>query len=295
MSQILHIEIKQDRPGFDRFFGCWVIRDERSVLVDVGPAATAGRLLEGLEAAGVDRVDWVLLTHIHIDHAGGLAAVLDRFPGAKAVSHEKGLRFLADPAKLWEGSLAVLGDLARFYGRPPAVDEDRLAPHTEPGLDGLRVIETPGHAPHHLSFSYRGRLFTGEAGGNFFLLGGRGYLRPSTPPRFFLETALASVDRLLELPDQPVHYAHFEEAGSSREMLGRFRDQLPRWRDIIAREAGRGGIEGLETRCVEALLAQDPEIESFRLMAPQAQSRERRFIANSVRGFLGFLGVEGYQ
>ena len=291
---LIQIEIEQDLPGFKPFFGCWVWPGETTVLVDTGPAATRDRLLKSLDKLGLSRVDYILLTHIHIDHSGGVMPILERHPEAKVVCHGRGLKFLVDPTRLWEGSLKVLGRLAETYGPPPPLPEDRLIAHTDIHEPGLVIVETPGHAVHHLSFSWRGRLFAGEAGGNLFRINGREYLRPATPPRFFLEEASASVDRLLELPDQPIHYAHFDRADSSHEMLGRFKNQLWRWKDVLARvrtegiEAG-AGQDKIEKNSVEALLAQDPELAAFEAMDSDTQDRERNFIRNSVRGYLEYL------
>ncbi|MFH1135631.1 MAG: MBL fold metallo-hydrolase [Pseudomonadota bacterium] len=286
----LHLEIEQKEPGFEGFFGAWVVPGEVCLVVDVGPANSADRLLAALERERVDRIDYVLLTHIHIDHSGGLAAVLDRYPMARAICHEAGLRHVADPAKLWEGSRQVLKNLAEQYGRPGDVDPGKLIPHIANPVPGLEILETPGHAPHHLSFTWQGRLFSGEAGGNLLRAGDRKYLRPATPPRFFLQTALDSVDKLLALPDQPIYYAHFEQADSSRTMLRRFRDQLLRWRDIIAAaSSGDGPPAETEDRCVRALLDQDPELSGVPGLPAAARKRELTFMANSVRGYLGFL------
>ena len=254
----LHLEIDQNFSGFENFFGAWVVPGDVCLVVDVGPASSADRLLEILEKNSIDRVDYVLLTHIHIDHSGALADVLKRYPEARAICHAAGLKHVAEPEKLWQGSLSVLKDLAVKYGRPGDVDRARLIPHTENPVPGLVVYETPGHAPHHLSFTWQGRLYSGEAGGNLLRAGEKFYLRPATPPRFFLQTAVESVDKLLDLPDQPIYYAHYESAENSQVMLKRFRDQLLRWRDIIAEEAPSGGEgEELEQRCIQALLDKD--------------------------------------
>ncbi|MDA8126145.1 MAG: MBL fold metallo-hydrolase [Deltaproteobacteria bacterium] len=262
------------------------------MVVDVGPARTADRLLAALRAAGVARVDYVFLSHIHIDHSGGLAPCLEAYPMARAVCHAKGLRFLVDPEKLWQGSRQVLGRLAEAYGPPAPVPADRLIPHDCFPAEIAAIVETPGHAPHHLSYRLDGRLFSGEASGNLFHIQGRQYLRPATPHRFFLPEAEASVDRLLSLPDQPIHVAHFGRAESSHDVLGRFRAQLHRWHEIVRRTAAdANGVERpeLETRCVEALISGDPEMAAFGLMSEAARERERFFIANSVRGYLGYI------
>ncbi|MBU4426636.1 MAG: MBL fold metallo-hydrolase [Proteobacteria bacterium] len=285
------IEIKQDMPGFDHFFGSWVCQDDLAIVVDVGPANTAVRLIESLNYMGVERVDYVFLTHLHIDHCGGLAELLDHYPMARVICHENGIDYLTDPSKLWKGSLAVLGEIAEVYGPPKPVARDRLIPHTENDLKDLMVIETPGHAAHHLSFSYRNQLFVGEAGGNYLVIEDMEYLRPATPPRFFFDVCVKSVDKLLAIEDQPICYAHFDGAESSHRLLRTFRDQLMRWNRII-RESTAGRLNGdddLVRRCIDTLLEQDPDLRAFERMDPDTQKRERFFMANAVKGFIGFF------
>jgi glyoxylase-like metal-dependent hydrolase (beta-lactamase superfamily II) len=282
------IAIRQDRPGFDEFIGSWLCRDEITMLVDVGPAKTAKRLIAGLDARGVESVDYILISHIHIDHAGALADLLDRYPKAMAVCHEKGVESLVSPDKLWQGSRKILGLLAELYGEPRPVPSERLVPHTALASRRLTAIETPGHAPHHLSFCYGGRLFSGEAGGNYFLVGQEEYLRPATPPRFFLDVFLESVDRLLSLEDQPICYAHFGKGESSKRLLGRFREQVLQWKAWISEHLDSGLADPAET-CVEMLLERDPNLKAFSHMPPGAQAREREFMANAVKGFIGYF------
>ena len=284
------IEIKQDMPGFNNFFGSWVCQDDLNFLVDAGPANTANRLIDSLVSLGIDRVDYVLITHIHLDHGGALSDLLDHYPMAKAICHEKGIKHLVDPSNLWAGSLSVLGDLARSYGTPKPVAKERLIPHTECSLKDLMVIETPGHALHHLSYTYKGRLFAGEAAGNYLTVKGLDYLRPATPPRFFPDIFLRSIDRLLTLEDQPIRYAHFGEAANSHRMLNISRAQLIRWEAIIGELIHQGGnTQNIIRNCVDFLLEKDPNLAAFSIMDPDIQARERIFIANGVRGFVEFF------
>ena len=288
----LLIEIKQKIPGYDHFIGSWVCRGDINLVVDVGPANSVGRLIETLMEMNIKRVDYVLVTHIHIDHAGGLGGFLEHFPKARVVCHEKGIRHLVDPSMLWEGSQKVLGEIAEAYGCPQAVKEEMCIPHAQARIKNLTVIETPGHAPHHLSFSYGGNLFAGEAGGNYFSVLDTDYLRPATPPRFFLKNFLESVDRLMALEDQHICYAHFGDAQNSRRMLKRFRAQIFRWKELIQKEMSAGS-DDLMMRCVNSLLEKDPDLKAFKLMEPDTQKRERFFVANSVRGYIEFLQNAG--
>jgi glyoxylase-like metal-dependent hydrolase (beta-lactamase superfamily II) len=288
------IEVRQGVPGYEGFFGSWVCQDDITVVVDVGPANSVGYLIKALGRLGFSRVDYIFLTHIHIDHAGGLADVLDRYPMAKAICHEKAVKYLVEPSRLWAGSLKVLGDVAVMYGAPKPVSPERLIPHKEIDLEGLRIIDTPGHAAHHLSFHYKNRLFPGETGGNYFVFKGVEYLRPATPPRFFLDVSLKSLDRLLSLEDQPIRYPHFGGAEGSHRLLNRSRQQLLSWKDIIQAQARIGG-EDLIGQCTKALLGQDPNLVAFFDMDSESQKRERMLITNSIRGFLGDLGENGQK
>jgi len=287
MNPVL-IEVKQDRPGFNGFIGSWACVGDINMVVDVGPSNSVNRLIESLIAMKIDRVDYILITHIHIDHAGGLGHLLDHFPMARAICHEKGIRHLVDPSRLWAGSLKTLGEVAESYGPLKPVKQERLIPHTEADIKDIKIIETPGHAPHHISFSYGGDLFAGEAAGNYCAISGKEYLRPATPPIFLLEECLRSVDKLLALEEMPMFYGHFGNVESSYRLLKRFRHQLLRWNDIIKEEITIGD-SNLSERCLESLLEKDPDLKTFELMDSDTQMRERFFLANSVRGYLGYL------
>lgn len=282
------IETGQDIPGFNGFMGSWLCQDKYNFLVDTCPSNTSKQLINSLESLGLTRIDYILLTHIHIDHAGALADLLEHYPMAKVVCHQKGIKFLVEPSQLWTGSLNVLGQTARIYGIPKPVNAERLIPHLNFEMADLVIIETPGHAAHHLSFDYKGILFAGEAGGNYFRINNEEYLRPATPPRFFFELFLKSLDHLLALDNQTICYAHFGRAENSHLLLSRFRNQLFRWKDIIFEQVMESD-ENLLDRCMDALLKNDPEINLFNKMEPECQKREKIFLANSIKGFIDFF------
>lgn len=282
------VEIPQALPGFGHFIGSWVCPGDPTLVIDVGPASSVSHLFDALTRLGVRKVDYFLLTHIHIDHAGGLSACMNRFPEARAVCHEKAVKHLIDPERLWEGSRKVLGKIADAFGKPGPVTPDRLLTPQALHVEGLQVIDTPGHAAHHLSFYFNGHLFAGEAAGNYYNLENGDYLRPATPPRFFFDVFVQTLERLNSLEDSVLCYAHWGKAPSSHVMLDRFREQVFRWKELIAEEiASEGG--GLVERCIQRILATDPNLQAFRSMPRNVQMRERYFLSNSVKGYIGFL------
>jgi glyoxylase-like metal-dependent hydrolase (beta-lactamase superfamily II) len=282
------IEIRLDRTGFDRFIGSWVCRFEKTVVIDVGPSSSVIKLIDSLKAMGIHHVDYVLLTHIHMDHAGGLGEFLDHFTTARAICHSKAVSHLLDPSKLWANSQKTLGNLAIAYGPMKPVKKERLLAHTEARVEGVDIIETPGHAPHHLSFVILGHLFVGEAGGTYVAREGWEYLRPATPPVFFLKEFLRSIDLLLARGELPICYAHLGSAQSSQQMLKRERDQLLFWEHVLRDELGKGD-HGLMERGLTRLLREDKELQEIKAMSSGEQERERFFLGNSIKGYLGFL------
>jgi glyoxylase-like metal-dependent hydrolase (beta-lactamase superfamily II) len=282
------IELPQRIPGWDHFIISWVIQGDPTIVVDVGPGCSVEALISQLHDRGITRVDYIWETHIHIDHAGGLGPFLQAFPMAKAIVPSKGLNHLKDPTKLWEGSLATLKEKAEAYGPIGPSPASQLISHDAFALEGLTILDTPGHAPFHLSFSYQGALFSGEAAGVYIPLGEGYHLRPPTPPRFFFEQTIGSVDKLLELPDQPIYFGHAGTHPSSREIIRNYRNQLHIWKDVIS-EILQSDPEASQKKILEILLQKDPTLANFPKLSSLAQERERYFMGNSIAGYLGYL------
>jgi glyoxylase-like metal-dependent hydrolase (beta-lactamase superfamily II) len=288
ISPPFFLELPQRIPGWERFVGSWVIHGNPTIIVDVGPRSSINSLITQLEQRGVRQVDQVWLTHIHIDHAGGLAPFLKRFPEAKVVAPSKGISHLIDPTRLWEGSLATLGEKAIAYGPIDPVPKDCLLSPEEVTLTGLTILETPGHAPFHLSFCYHDYLFCGESAGVYLSFDEKIYLRPPTPPRFFFEQTVGSVDRMLVLEDRAIYFGHAGSHSSSRKMLALYREQLFCWKDLITK-VFQSGTEDIIKQTTELLLKKDPLLACFHQMDDLAQQRELFFMANSIIGFVGYL------
>ena len=279
--------------GFQDFVGAWLVDGPDAVyLVDVGPAATVDQLVDALAALNVGRLDFICLTHIHLDHAGAIGHLVKQYPTAPVVCHPKGVPHIVDPERLWQGTVKTLGATGRAYGRMLPVDPTRIATGRQLASAPFQLIDTPGHSPHHFAIAATGCMFAGEAGGVCLPLpSGDFYLRPATPPRFFLETSLASIDRLLAASPDVLCYGHFGMQPDGTSMLAKHREQLLFWKATLAAEAAGGGMSSADfaERWVDLLLAADPLLHGFSQLSPAIQARERGFLLNSVKGFAGYL------
>lgn len=272
--------------GFERFITSYVYRNKHTFLVDIGPASTAPDLLLALKNMGVDQVDYILLTHIHLDHAGATGHIAKAFPKAKIVCHPKGIRHLHDPQKLWQSSLGVLKNFAVAYQEPVSASLEQLISADGFSLSGLQIIATPGHAPHHLSYAFNDCLFIGEAAGVFFNLGD-GYQRPATPPVFVLEQALASLKTLEQLRPGFTVFAHYGASDNGLEQVVRAQRQLELWADTAKHVMLENGFS-IEN-CIEELLQLDPHVRNFNMFNAVEQKRERDFFVNALLGISGWL------
>ena len=277
--------------GFGRFLGTWLYKGEYPFIVDPGPTVTSGLLMDALKALGVKRLSHILLTHIHIDHAGGIREISDHFKDAPIICHEEGIPHLVNPEKLYEGSVKTLGKTAQIYGPIFPVPENRFIAAQNFSHPGITPVITPGHAAHHVSYMARGYLFAGEAGGvSLPIEDGGFYMRPATPPRFFMETYVKSIDALIQMNPEAICYGHFGLRENGRAMLEKNRSQLFLWQEEIAKALKEHGEKsGRYETITRILLGADPNLEGFHRLDEAKREREKGFIKNSIMGFEGYL------
>ena len=202
--------------GFPGITGAFVVRGTKTALVETGPKSSFEHLLTGLAAAGVESIDYIVVTHIHLDHAGAAGTLSAQWPDAHVVVHPVGAPHLADPTKLWSSASRIYGDaMEALWGGIDPVPGDRIHEvHDGETIDlggvTLRAIETPGHARHHHAYldEANGTLFTGDALG--VRLPDVGLIRPATPPpEFDLEVAIASIGKIRDLGAARLCFTHF--------------------------------------------------------------------------------------
>ncbi len=288
------IDLPQKLEGFKKFISSWVIKDgDSAVIVDVGPASTVLKLLESLKYLEIDKIEYILLTHIHIDHAGGVAGVLERYPDAKVVVHERGARHLVNPEKLWVASKEVLGKIAEVYGEPKGIDGSKIYEgEIEFAGEKIEIIETPGHAPHHQSYMFGEFLFIGEAAGVHIPLKNDYYLRPATPKKFIFEIAYSTLEKLRDLGSKRVCFGHFGFKRDSVEIAENAMKQLRLWVDTVYDIACRRDFQGVENIVKQArdeLMEKDRRFSRYHLLDDDIKKREDFFIDNSLRGILDYV------
>ena len=276
--------------GFEDFISSWLYQGDTCFLVDVGPASTADGLIQILNEAQVERLDYILLTHIHLDHAGAIGEIAAAFPKTPIICHPAGITHLVDPARLWEGAKKVLGSTAEGYGPIQAVAGERFVDVEQFASDEIEPVITPGHASHHVSYRTKNYLFAGETAGVYYALApDRFYLRPATPPRFFFDTAVESVDKLIACNPTKLCYGHYGMADDGVNKLKTTRRQLFIWKTIIAEQIKLSKTDNLVELCKEKLLEEDSLLANFYNLPESAKEREAYFLRNSINGFIGSL------
>jgi glyoxylase-like metal-dependent hydrolase (beta-lactamase superfamily II) len=264
------LEIDTLLGGWERVTAGYLIEGSAPVLIETGSQSSVPVLLAALDLIGVgpEELAGVAITHIHLDHAGGVGDVARAFPSAAVYVHEKGARHLADPTRLIDSASRVYGPLLdTLYGRMAPTDAERLHVVTDgeeiavSANRSLVAVDSPGHAKHHVGFhdSGSGVLFAGDAVG--VKLPDGGVLRPATPPPDFdLSLALHSIEKFAARRPTAIALAHYGLLESPEELLAEASETLREWAETAetAYRAGADIAEALSARFDAALADVDP-------------------------------------
>lgn len=260
--------------GYPGIVSSYLIRSERPCIVEVGTAGSARVLHEAVTRLGLAPEDLatIVVTHIHLDHAGGTGDMASLFPNAEIVVHERGARHLADPGRLMRSAAMVWGDrLDTLFGmmRPTEATRIRAVGQTgEIDLGGGRRLVThyaPGHAKHHMGLvdTLTGDLYVGDALGMYKPL--TGDVVPATPPPDFdMEACLATLRLFGDIGAQRLMFSHFGAVGMVEETIDQAEAELRLWVETV-REA-RGSTGDLDHAIA---MVRDKVVARYRPLPPE--------------------------
>lgn len=215
--------------GRDRVIGAFLVD---GMIVDCGPGSGFNRLLDGL---GDEEPRGLLLTHIHLDHAGGAGSLVKRFPDLPVYVHERGAPHVVDPSRLVTSATRLYGDrMDELWGEVIPVPEGNVKVLTGgESFDGFRVAYTPGHAWHHVSYLHEasGDAFTGDVAG-VSIPPSDFALPPTPPPEIDIEEWVRSLDLLMEWAPERVCITHCGAYGNVGARLEQLKDTLRRFGEL---------------------------------------------------------------
>jgi len=273
----------------------YLINEEKKALVDTGPTTSAGAVLDGIKKIGVspEEIDYLIVTHIHLDHAGGAGFLLKDMPGAQVVVHQKGAKHLVAPERLVNSFAAAMGkNMMAKVGEMVPIDADRVKSVNDNDVlelgneQTLKFIHAPGHAPHELCIleSRNKGMFSGDAIG--VSVADNEVLLPVTPPPSFdLESYLDTLTKLMALPVKTIYFAHFGTSDKVQEDLQVAIDKLKCWKDIIASAVDEKGFDGAADKLRAQICA---ELEPVRRMDALHKYLTEGLALLNVAGYLKY-------
>ena len=250
------------RPCFDAAY--LIVEGGRGAFVDCGLNSSVPALLAGLAEAGLGAadVDWLILTHVHLDHAGGAGLLLSQLPNARLVVHPRGAPHMVDPSRLIAGASAVYGadEVARTYGELVPVPTGRVVEARDGHVVDLAgrpllCLDAPGHARHHIVvFDECSRcFFTGDTFGLSYReldsLAGPFILPTTTPVQFEPEALKASIRRMLDFRPQAMYLTHFGRVGPPERLAQALIEQIDAMVELAQRSADRAGADRHRSLC----------------------------------------------
>jgi len=239
----------------------YFIAENKKVLIDTGPATSLEAVLNGIRQTGFkpEEIDYIIITHIHLDHSGGVGTMLQHMPRAKVIAHHKAIKHLIDPSRLVNSAIEAQGrEFVSGNGEVLPVPEPRLIPVNDgETLDlgngqVLTFMSCPGHAPHELCIieSRNRGIFVGDAVGHY--INGTDMMVPVTPPPSFdLEQYIATLERLKGLDADKIYFAHSGTSPQVQEKLDLAVRKLRDRDNIIAQAAAENNLEQAAERVIK--------------------------------------------
>ncbi len=271
--------------GNPEIISTYLVQGKELALIESGPPRVASSVVSSIKDLGFNPKDvsHIVVSHVHIDHAGGAGDLLKEMPNAEVVAFEPGVKHLVDPSRLIASARVALGEILDYWGEPQPVPRQRIrsvqdGDTLDLGGPFLRFITAPGHAPHEMAVVEEGSrgLFTGDTVGIYRTQ--PTMLTPSSPPPSFdYQLAMKSIRRLKESNPSVAMLPHYRYWKNAQEILDLNLSVYTRWARIIQAAAGRGGIADV----AKALLDEFPE---YRALADE--SHTRKLLEMNIAGFM---------
>jgi glyoxylase-like metal-dependent hydrolase (beta-lactamase superfamily II) len=265
----------------------YLVDADRTAVVDTGIGTHRDRVFDAVDDYLDGHLDYVLPTHVHLDHAGGAGYLAARHPEATVLTHERGVRHLVDPARLVAGTKAAVGDQWEYYVEPEPVPEDRIegladGDVVDLGDRRLDVVAAPGHAPHQVVFHDDGDdvLFTADAAG-IYLPAHDAVQQTTPPPQFDLEAALDDVRTIEGRDPATLAFGHFGPREFDPAVTELYRRTLIEWVQAV-----REARAELDDEAVVERFAADPAEAAVEAWGERKASAEERLNARGVIAYL---------
>ena len=248
--------------GFEQVVACYLVRGRKTALVDTGYASSSDHTLESLKNLGVEKLDYIIPTHVHLDHCGAAWKIAEHYPGATVLAHERAVKHLVDPSRLKASVLELYGEeVVKMFGPLEPIEGSRVfkagdGETLQLGDVELTFIYTPGHAPHQLSVAVSdGSVITADAVPAKYM--GKPFIIPTTPPPSFdLQQYIASLRKIGQLGAKTFHTPHFGPTRADGEWVETLVGKVMSWFETAEAVIRGGGglpqlLETLERKTVE--------------------------------------------
>ncbi len=276
--------------------GVYLLYEERKAIIDIGPATSADVVIDGIRQIGVkpENIDYVILTHIHLDHAGGAGVLLKNMPKAQVIVHHKGARHLVNPASLVKSAIEVLGkEAVAREGEVVPIKREQIR-QTYDG-DAIRLsekqtlsfIDAPGHAPHALCIyeSRNNGLFVGDVVGIRIAGDSEVLLMATPPPSFDADGWINTLKKLIKLNASIVYFSHFGTSNNVQEYLQLAINKLEIWYDMVVEAVQESGSDGAKEKIIAQACA---ELEPIRKMEAHYKHLTEDILPLNVAGYIEY-------
>ena len=261
-----------------RWGSVYLINEAKKALIETGPTTSVTAVLDGIRELDIrpEDIAYIVVTHIHLDHAGGAGALARRMPQAQVIVHHKGARHLINPAKLVASAIEARGsEVMAMHGNVLPIEARQVQAVNEGDVislssqQTLRFIDAPGHAPHELCIyeTRNGGLFTGDAVAVY--IAECDILLPyHPPPQFDLEACFNTLQRLERFSARKIYYSHFGVSNQVDKHIDRAREKLMVWDDIIKKATKEGAFADSRARLINQAYADVELMKGVASLAP---------------------------